>query len=925
MFNFTKPKLIFCSKKVLSKIQEIKNKVSYMEKIIVLDREDDTEYAESFNNFISRRSDVDLDLDNFETANYDRNEHIAVILQSSGTTGLPKGVMLTDTNILTKFIHSRNPLYGTGLHAKPGVSFVNFLPFFHVYGYCTILTYLTFGFHVVQLQVYKEELFLRSIEKYKAQSISVVPRIMIFLMKSPLIDKYDLTSLMEILCGADCLSNEVFTSVKNRLNLKYVRQGYGLTETTSVCCITPLHSTKYDAIGKVFPCTLAKIVDVDTNAALGQNEQGELCFKGDIVMKGYFKNEEATKNAVDKDGWLHTGDIAYYDEDEHLYIVDRLKELIKYKGFQVAPAELEAILIEHPNIKEVAVVGKPDLEAGELPTAFVVETPGKTITEQEVHKFVAVRAFGNPTVESTTGPVQGRYMTSYGGRIVAAFEGIPYAMPPVGALRFEEPKPVKPWTDTIVANTTYVCMQFIPIVMTSGIMGTEDCLYLYIYVPKENITGDENWNVIVHIHGGAFMLGAPKYMASPAYITDKDVVYVSFNYRVGIFGFLSTEDETVPGNNGLKDQVMALKWIQANIKSFGGNPNSVTLTGLSAGGASVHYHYLSPMSKGLFHRGFSQSGTALNTWALTENPLEKTLKLAALVNCSSQTMKVMISCLKEKPHEDILTALKQFFIFINAIPFTPFGPVIEKGSTAFLPDHPYNLLRNGKINDYPWITSNTKNEGIYPVGFFILYRKLEEINERWDEIMPCALDYNDTASERDKIAIAQKIRKRYFKNESVTFNNTNKLIDLFTDRAFLTDAETAIRLHARISKSPVYYYRFNYKLKMKTFFSTHISGVAHSDDGRLLFPIIGNPEFLLEDDANMKDVFVNFVNNFAIRNIPDMNNVQWIPLEKEKLKINQLLVNSPTDIHMDTTEELTDTKFWKELNLQENGNILKSK
>ncbi|KAF5292800.1 hypothetical protein FQA39_LY13845 [Lamprigera yunnana] len=388
MFNIIKPKLIFCSMKVLSKIQDIKNKVSYIEKIIVLDGEDDTEYAESFNNFISHSSDVDLDPDNFKMVNYDRHEHIALILQSSGTTGLPKGVMLTDTNILIRSIHSRHPLYGTGLHIKPGGSVVNFLPLFHTFGFFTILNYFTFGLHVVQIQVFKEELLLRSIEKYKAQSTLVVPAIMIFLMKSPLVDKHDLTSLMEIVCGAACLPKEVFTSVKKRLNLKYIRQVYGLTEATGAWCVSPLHSTKYEAVGKLLPGTLAKIVDVDTNTALSQNKLGELCFKGDIIMKGYFENEEATKNIVDEDGWLHTGDIVYYDVDEHLYIVGRLKELIKYKGFQVAPAELEALLIEHPNIKEVAVVGKPDLEAGELPTAFVVETLGKTITEQEVHKFL---------------------------------------------------------------------------------------------------------------------------------------------------------------------------------------------------------------------------------------------------------------------------------------------------------------------------------------------------------------------------------------------------------------------------------------------------------------------------------------------------------------------------------------------------------
>ncbi|KAF5292802.1 hypothetical protein FQA39_LY13847 [Lamprigera yunnana] len=164
MFNITKPKLIFCSKKVLSKIQDIKNKVSYIEKIIVLDGEDDTEYAETFNNFISCRSDVVLDPDNCKTVNYDRNEHIELILLSSSTTGLPKGVTLTDTNILTKSTHSKHRLFGTDLHIKDGGSVVNFLPLFHTFGLFTILNYVTFGIHVVQIQVFKEELLLRSIE-----------------------------------------------------------------------------------------------------------------------------------------------------------------------------------------------------------------------------------------------------------------------------------------------------------------------------------------------------------------------------------------------------------------------------------------------------------------------------------------------------------------------------------------------------------------------------------------------------------------------------------------------------------------------------------------------------------------------------------------------------------------------------------------
>ncbi|KAK4884208.1 hypothetical protein RN001_000479 [Aquatica leii] len=554
--------------------------------------------------------------------------------------------------------------------------------------------------------------------------------------------------------------------------------------------------------------------------------------------------------------------------------------------------------------------------------------------------IVEIKSSDNkPLVKTLKGTVQGRYIKSYGGRIVSAFEGIPYAKPPVGELRFKEPEPSEPWSDVLEANNTYVCLQFVPIVTSSGIMGTEDCLYLYIYTPKETISGVENMSVIVHIHGGAFMLGAPKYLAGPDYITDKDVVYVTFNYRLGIMGFLSTEDEVVPGNNGLKDQIMALKWIQDNIKYFGGNPNSVTLTGLSAGGASVHYHYFSPLSKGifnrifmlnykllntfkgLFHRGFSQSGTSLNMWALTENPLQKTKKLATFLNCTTETNKDMIGCLKKQPDSHIILTLKKFFIFINAVPYTPFGPVIEKGKAGFLVEHPYKLLVEGKINDCPWITSNTKNEGIYPVGFFVLYGKLQQLDEEWNSIIPSALDYDDTVSDGDKVETAQKLRKHYLNNEQLSTDNLDKLINLFTDRLFLYDSETAVRLHAKASISPVYYYFYEYQMQTKTIFPKSLKGSAHSDDGRMLFKIYGNPEILPHDDQNMKEVLTDFIYKFATTGIPQINGTEWNPVGKNK-KINFMHIISPKNTYMDTIEELAPTNFWKNLNIEENGNLL---
>jgi bile salt-stimulated lipase len=156
-----------------------------------------------------------------------------------------------------------------------------------------------------------------------------------------------------------------------------------------------------------------------------------------------------------------------------------------------------------------------------------------------------------------------------------------------------------------------------------------------VFVPRENPNSQDKLDVVVHVHGGAYMYGSGLMYSRPEVLMDRDIVFVTFNYRLGILGFLSTEDDVVPGNNGLKDQVMALRWVQNHIANFGGNPDSVTLTGLSAGGSSVHFHYFSEMSKGLFHRGFSQSGAVLNSFSLQEDALKKAQRLASAVGCPS--------------------------------------------------------------------------------------------------------------------------------------------------------------------------------------------------------------------------------------------------------------------------------------------------
>ncbi|XP_022088642.1 luciferin 4-monooxygenase-like [Acanthaster planci] len=214
---------------------------------------------------------------------------------------------------------------------------------------------------------------------------------MLFLAKSPLVDKYDLSSVRFIMAGAASLNQDMMETIANRLNLKFLMQGYGLTEATAASTIMPHDVINYGPVGLLLPNTEMKVIDVTSGKPLGSGQDGEIWLRGPQTMKGYLKNPEATAQSIDKDGFLHTGDIGHIDEDGFLWIADRLKELIKYKAFQVPPAELEALLLTHPQILDAGVIGVPDQAAGELPRAFVVRKT-ESLTLEMVRDFVAENA-----------------------------------------------------------------------------------------------------------------------------------------------------------------------------------------------------------------------------------------------------------------------------------------------------------------------------------------------------------------------------------------------------------------------------------------------------------------------------------------------------------------------------------------------------
>ena len=313
-------------------------------------------------------------------------EDLVALPYSSGTTGLPKGVMLTHHNLVSNIRQMEGLDYFTG-----NDTLICVLPLFHIYGLVVILNMgLYVGATIVTLPRFDLEQFLKCIDDYKVTLAHLVPPVVLALSKSPVVDNFDLSTLGTIFSGAAPLDETLTRACMARLNCQ-IRQGYGMTETSPVTHSSPSDpaQVKFGSVGVCAPNTECKIIDLETGAPLGPNKEGEICVRGPQIMKGYLNRADATAQTIDEEGWLHTGDIGYANEDHHFFIVDRAKELIKYKGFQVPPAELEAILLSHQSIADAAVVPFPDDEAGEVPKAFVVLRGDATA--DEILTFVAER------------------------------------------------------------------------------------------------------------------------------------------------------------------------------------------------------------------------------------------------------------------------------------------------------------------------------------------------------------------------------------------------------------------------------------------------------------------------------------------------------------------------------------------------------
>ena len=316
----------------------------------------------------------------------DPAQDLVVVPYSSGTTGLPKGVMLTHRNIVANLEQVSQVQRTSDEDVVIGV-----LPFFHIYGMTVVMNHsLNRGATVVIMPRFDLHQFLELLQKHGVTRANLVPPVVLALSKDPAVDDYDISSLGLIVSGAAPLGVELAEACAERLGCLVV-QGYGLTETSPVTHSTPEEpgANRPGSVGPSLPNTEIRISDVEDGEEQGTDEDGEVWIRGPQVMRGYLNNEEETRDTLDEDGWLHTGDIGHVDEDGYLFLVDRMKELIKYKGYQVAPAELEAVLIAHDAIADVAVIPCPDEEAGEIPKAFVVRSG--EIDEDGVMEYAAAR------------------------------------------------------------------------------------------------------------------------------------------------------------------------------------------------------------------------------------------------------------------------------------------------------------------------------------------------------------------------------------------------------------------------------------------------------------------------------------------------------------------------------------------------------
>ncbi|XP_045506360.1 juvenile hormone esterase-like [Colias croceus] len=531
-------------------------------------------------------------------------------------------------------------------------------------------------------------------------------------------------------------------------------------------------------------------------------------------------------------------------------------------------------------------------------------------------------------VRVNEGVLEGSAVENAYGKPYFSFKGIPYAEPPIGDLRFKAPKPKQPWTGVRQAKEHGpICFQYNVFSRPPVNTGEEDCLYLNVYTPY--IQPQKYLPVLVFIHGGAFMSGSGNQdFYGPEFLIRHDVILVTINYRLEVLGFLCLDTEDIPGNAGLKDQVAALRWVQNNIRNFGGDPDNVTIFGESAGSASVSLHLVSPMSKGLFKRAIMQSGTMVSSLVEPYGARDRALLLAKELGCNSKNDKEIYDFFKNQPVERLVNVQVPitYTELAKLSPKVYFSIVSEKKFSDqewFLEGNLLDLFRNGIHEGVEVINGYTEDEGVL---LFMMGCDIDDVFNHANKFAEFFVPYDiaNHISIDQQIELGKKVKKYYLKDASARKeDNLDNLLKFFGMNLFVYSSTAWQKICAKRNKNNIYLYEFTCKSERNVFarfekgseliYDRRIP-VAHADDLLYLFPgsSILPPVDMNSKTFQMIDQVTKLWTNFARYGNPTPDNslgVKWQPYTLENqsyLDIGEKLVPgvSPNE------EEIN---FWEDI------------
>ncbi|XP_045613397.1 juvenile hormone esterase isoform X2 [Procambarus clarkii] len=518
-----------------------------------------------------------------------------------------------------------------------------------------------------------------------------------------------------------------------------------------------------------------------------------------------------------------------------------------------------------------------------------------------------------PLVTTHEGRVAGVIEASTKGRVFYSYYGLPYAKPPLGPLRLKDPAPVEPWEGVRDGSRLpEMCLQ-VPFGDTvagvrlppEGLSGSEDCLYLNVFTPREPAglrdqpaglrDQPAGLPVMVYIHGGGFFSGGTnEYL--PHALLNHDIVLVVLQYRLGTLGFLSTEDSVIPGNFGLKDQTLALQWVQRNIHHFGGDKTKVTIFGQSAGGASVHYHMLSPKSDGLFARAIMQSGTSLSPWALARTHRTQAQYVAAALGCPTQrASQAILQCLQDSDGRSLAALAHDFFKW-SILPMT----VTPRVDGDFLQEEPGLLVREGRFRKVELMAGSVREEGAMFTHAMLTNKELvSALKSNFSEIAPVTLQCEGESA--DPVALARSIFTYYLGDQELEpVARSDQLTKMFSDRLVSVDVEQVVKHQAKFTSTYRYVLTHRGHLSFSDVFPTDVGShwVSHCDDLLYLFradSILKLPHDLQDHvDLHLRDTITSLWTNFAATGNPtpdDSLGFTWRPSTEDNLQYLALTPN----------------------------------